>query len=523
MLSAWLAVWRIRSNSDRFVGAEACVLGRELGIQHDVDVLETTVGSMPMTFGVFRPAVLMPADAAQWSQDRRRMVLLHEFAHLRRGDPATHLLARLALSFYWWNPLAWKACREFLKERERAADDLVLTTGIRASDYAGHLLDIARTMQSTTGAALAGVAMARPSQLEGRLVAILDSGRSRKTASSVAVLASALVAAIAVAPVAAFQARQETAEEIPADVDATIRAATAQKNHEMLDNAAKAAAALRKYEIAHKLLESSLAIRADGSGAQSEDYGVGLLNLGHLERQRGNRAEVEALYSKAVAVIGERPQAAPALLGLGTLALGNKNEEQAVQFFERARAINPAGAGAAMMWLAIARERQNNIEEAESMYKGAMALADSDSDAAATILELYARFLGRQGRGDEAKPLSERAMALRKASQTSAAAATPNPSVYRIGGGVAPPTLVSKKEPEYTEEARIARYEGTVAIYVEIREDGFPQNMRVLRGLGLGLNEKAIEAIREWRFKPGTKEGRAVTVAATVEVNYRLL
>jgi TonB family protein len=544
MLLAWVAVWRVQRGACRFQGANVRALAKEIGMEQQVDVLESAAGSMPMTFGLLRQAVLMPADASRWTEERRRMVLLHELAHLRRGDPATHLLSRIALSFYWWNPLAWKAWGEFLKERERAADDLVLSVGVRPSDYAGHLLEIARTMQSTRGAASAAVAMARPSQLEGRLLAILDSGRSRYTGSRTAALVTGLLAVLAIAPLAAFQPQPQAAEAIPRfqtraanerrfqpqapetipdDVDATIRAATAQKDHEMLENAAKAAEALRKYDIAEKLLEASLTIRAGVSGDQSAEYGAGLLKLGQFQSRRGNMAGAEALYTKAATVLGDRPQALPALVGLGTLALGKKNDVQAVEYFEKARSINPSSAGSAMMWMAVARERQNRLEDAEAMYKGALALADPQSDDAAIILELYARFLGRQGRGDEAKPLSDRAAILRKAPQNSAAPPAPNPSVYRIGAGVMPPVLLSKVEPEYTEEARIAKYEGRVAIYVEIRTDGIPQNMRVLRGLGLGLNEKAIEAIRQWRFKPGVKDGQPVTVAATVEVNYRLM
>ena len=62
---------------------------------------------MPMTFGLFRSTILMPADAAEWTEERRRLVLLHELAHVRRRDAATHLVARVMLCFYWWHPLAW--------------------------------------------------------------------------------------------------------------------------------------------------------------------------------------------------------------------------------------------------------------------------------------------------------------------------------------------------------------------------------------------------------------------------------
>jgi TonB family protein len=95
--------------------------------------------------------------------------------------------------------------------------------------------------------------------------------------------------------------------------------------------------------------------------------------------------------------------------------------------------------------------------------------------------------------------------------------------VFRIGGGVTAPALVFKKEPEYSEEARKAKYQGTVILYVEVDPSGHATNIRVQRSLGLGLDEKAIEAVRQWKFKPGYKDGRPVTVAATIEVNFRLL
>lgn len=95
--------------------------------------------------------------------------------------------------------------------------------------------------------------------------------------------------------------------------------------------------------------------------------------------------------------------------------------------------------------------------------------------------------------------------------------------VFRVGGGVTQPTLLQKVEPEYSEEARKAKYQGTVVLYVEVDPSGRPRNLRVVRSLGLGLDEKAIEAVNKWKFRPGLKDGKPVTVAATIEVNFRLL
>ena len=95
--------------------------------------------------------------------------------------------------------------------------------------------------------------------------------------------------------------------------------------------------------------------------------------------------------------------------------------------------------------------------------------------------------------------------------------------VFRVGGGVSAPILLHKIEPEYSEEARKAKYQGTVLLYIEVDPSGRATNIRIARSLGLGLDEKAIEAVKQWKFTPGKKDGKAVTVAATIEVNFRLL
>jgi TonB family protein len=488
-------------------------LARGLGIRRAVDVLETADGTMPMTFGIVRPAVFMPPAAAEWSDERRRIVLLHELAHVLRGDVATQVVARLALVLNWWNPLAWKAWREFLKERERAADDLVLHAGARASDYASHLLEVARAMQAAPDLGWAAVAMARRSQLEGRLAAILDSRVQRKTAGRASALVAALVAVAIVAPLAAVRAQ---------DVDATIRAAQAQKNHDLLDKAATVFEDARQFDTAQKLLESSAAIREEVSGKQSVDYGMGLMKIASLERKRNRPEEAEAFYSKAAAVLGERPEAAPALMYLGvrTLLKKDKNFEQAMDYFQRAQRLDASPLP--LLWMAVVREQQGDSEEAEALYKSVLVAVSPESAEAATAMERYARFLQQQSRGDEAQAELDRAKSLRK-TLSQQRGAVQNASVLRVGGGVTAPSVLAKIDPEYSDEARAAKIWGTVVAYVEIGPDGIAHNSRVVTGVGFGLDEKAIEAISKWRFKPGTKDGAAVTVAAHIEVNFKLL
>jgi protein TonB len=95
--------------------------------------------------------------------------------------------------------------------------------------------------------------------------------------------------------------------------------------------------------------------------------------------------------------------------------------------------------------------------------------------------------------------------------------------VYRVGGGVSQPAVIFKVDPEYSEEARKAKYSGTVVLAVIVDTEGKAREIHVSKSLGMGLDEKAIEAVEKWKFKPGMKGGQAVNVRATIEVNFRLL
>jgi TonB family protein len=507
MLLACGAVWRLRRGARRLDDGG---IASELGIYCPVEVLESEREGMPIVFGVFRPTVLLPAGAAEWRPDRLRVVLLHELAHVRRGDVATHLLARTALALYWWNPLAWFAWREFLKERERATDDLVLYAGERASDYATHLLEVARTLQPAPATAWAAIAMARRSQLEGRLIAILDSGVQRRAWGRRAQAAAVAIAIALIAPFAAVQAQDPS---IPPETEATIRAANAQKNHEILDRAAAAYEKIAKFDVARALLESSLEIRQQSGSAA---YAAGLVKLGDLAVKRGQRGEALAFYTKAVS-LGDRVEVTPALVHLGERAFGVEDSGNAEDLFRRVLKLETKGpsAGRALMFLAQLRRKAVGGEpEAELLYQRSIEADPQNYQA----MRNYAALLRRQNRNGEAVEMAARTQSEGRPME----AAVNSRDAYRVGGGVSAPALLFKSEPEYSEEARAAKYQGTVLLYVEIAPDGTAQNIVVLRRLGLGLDEKAIESVRRWKFRPGMKDGVPVTVQATIEVNFRL-
>ncbi|MEN6625445.1 MAG: M56 family metallopeptidase [Candidatus Sumerlaeia bacterium] len=170
-------------------------LSAQLSLRRPVRLFKTDAPTMPMAVGVVRPAIILPAESDTWPDEKRRAVLLHELAHIRRWDCLTHILTRLACVVHWFNPLAWMALHRLQNERERACDDLAIEAGARPVNYAHQLLEIARTMQAGAATATAAIPMARKTQLEGRLLAILDATRNRRGLTRFATVLSIALAA----------------------------------------------------------------------------------------------------------------------------------------------------------------------------------------------------------------------------------------------------------------------------------------------------------------------------------------
>ena len=170
-------------------------------------LLRSEDAKMPFACGLFTPTIVLPAECDAWSLDRRRAVLLHELAHVRRHDLIGHTLGRVACAVYWFHPLVWTAAKQLRSESERACDDLALACGARAADYAEHLLDIVTSVRRDSTPSVA-LAMARRKEFEGRMLAILDpelrhsSPSRRQSATLIGSLAliSIVVGAAAPAP-----------------------------------------------------------------------------------------------------------------------------------------------------------------------------------------------------------------------------------------------------------------------------------------------------------------------------------
>jgi beta-lactamase regulating signal transducer with metallopeptidase domain len=181
-----------------------------------VTLLESDETTMPMTWGFISPVLLLPSRTSEWSERECRNILLHELAHIDRLDCLTQMIAQVACALYWFNPLAWVAAHRMCVERELACDDRVIGTGSRPSEYAGQLLDVARSLRPARATAHAAIAMARPSQLSGRLTAVLDRERNRQRVSGGFRATAAVTTLAFLLPLASLTPWVNAAEAAPA-------------------------------------------------------------------------------------------------------------------------------------------------------------------------------------------------------------------------------------------------------------------------------------------------------------------
>jgi len=215
----WMVVGRIRL---RRIGRMSWALNgddwtqilrdecRAAGVSESVQLCSSPVVSTPLTWGWRAPVILLPEDAIDWPEDHRRIVLRHELAHVARNDALSQLFAGLACALYWFHPIVWFTERRMRAECERACDDRVVSQGTPAAEYAAHLLEVARSARAFGAPGFLSVAMARPSQLEGRLLAVLNGSRQRVAMSRAARPVAIALSLLILLPLAAFRPVSKT-------------------------------------------------------------------------------------------------------------------------------------------------------------------------------------------------------------------------------------------------------------------------------------------------------------------------
>jgi TonB family protein len=164
----------MRKSSRPFLDERSCRMLREMCPDRHVALLTSGKKSMPITWGLFPPRIVLPAEAEAWREDRLRVVLCHELAHVRRRDWAWQMAAEIVKAIYWFHPMVWLAARRLRQESEIACDDIVLNSGLSATLYANELLSLTTMLKDSGWVEGPVLAMAKTSDLERRFTSMLN-------------------------------------------------------------------------------------------------------------------------------------------------------------------------------------------------------------------------------------------------------------------------------------------------------------------------------------------------------------
>jgi HEAT repeat protein/beta-lactamase regulating signal transducer with metallopeptidase domain len=213
----WIAGRAPAVDDRRLLDMVRVVSGR-FGITRRIQVVESDHLKVPFVCGLLRSRLIIPPGAKEWSSERMEAVLLHELAHIKRMDILVQFFAQIACCMYWMNPLTWIMERRLFIERERACDDMVITRDIKASNYAGHLMEVMEEMGSTRSQAWVVSAIAEGTDFKDRIISVLDPV-ARRTAPKRSHLAAVIaVFALLVLPLSALHPSSRAAtisEEAP--------------------------------------------------------------------------------------------------------------------------------------------------------------------------------------------------------------------------------------------------------------------------------------------------------------------
>ena len=437
-------------------------------------LLESIDSSILVTWGVIRPRIVVPKGASAWGEDRVRMVLGHEMAHVRRGDWLMQMAAELLRCIHWFNPLAWYACRRLRQEGEQASDDAVFRLGIAPSEYAGNLVDLARNLKSPGRIASLALAMASSSSLERRINVMLNSKISHSAVTKSAVTATVIVALGLVLPVAGIRASvQEQSSTSPARVPLP---APANVRTEVLPlSAPQPAPTIVPAEVlpAPTIVPAEVsAVRAPIQEEPASSIRGVVLDL--------TGARVPGVY------VGLESDTAP--IGLYSNAAGEYRIPDV-----------PPGEYTLVAELPGFRNHRQEvvIEEGNELVQDVFL----SFGAVATAVEVSS---------------------VRLPPEESVEPPDPARRVLRVTAGVQPGRIINQVGPVYPRQLRSEGVEGTVVLEGMIGKDGVVQGLKVVSTDHADLAMAALDAVREWRYEPSQLNGEPVAVTTIISVKFGL-
>ena len=463
-------------------------LSRERHQRRTVRLLQSARPTFPVTWGCVRPTIILPAEAREWPANRIRAVLGHELAHVERGDWAVQTAAGLVRCFYWFNPLAWIVCDSLRQESERACDDVVLGTGLGATDYATHLLEVARAARHARvdGSLFPAPAMVRRSHLEGRVRAMLQTGVDRRPLTrraGIGVLSGLLGLAV---PVACLVASSTPPEPSPAyaSVASIGQPASISSPAPAVSRETESTAAPKRDE-AERPVEASLASKQTRSqGSESSFSGV-LMDATGRSIPGVPIVLVHASTSERRELLSD----AEGRFEFGELPAGEYRVEVQKPGFMRlvARVVLADGQ----------HLRRELVAQIGSIAEVVVVTAKAGSAGAGAVVP---RRIAAMPDAPEADPCAQ----------------------SPVGGCITPPRKLVDARPVYPRTHAESGVSGKVEIEGSVGTDGFVKNLRVGEGADAEFATVALEAIRLWQYTPVRLNGVPQECRIVVTVQYHL-
>lgn len=413
--------------------AAECGLGRTPAVLIGRDL-------MPQTIGLLRPSVVLPSGCLLWSESKRRSVLLHEFAHIKRKDTSRQLFVSVVTALWWFQPLCWAARRWVRAESEQACDVFVLRCGVKPTEYAAELLAIAKDFQfrphRLSPYSASALPMADPASLELRLRSILNvpvrAGRER----------SAWLAMLTLVMLAL------TTSAVSVGMDGHLLS--------------KGGVSMRRTLFSGLLTSASLSAAAIG-GSVLDPSGAAVLDA------------KASIYNPETKARQETMSMADGKFGFQQLAAG--------QYILR---VEKEGFAPIL--------REFNVHQDSTVERGLTLQTGSTHEAIVTTANTPGRNNSAPG---EPKPI-------------------------RVGGELEQGNLITKVQPLYPAAAKSARVQGQVVLDAVISAEGIPEDVQVVSSPSDDLSQSALEAVRQWRYRPVWLNGNPVEIETEIVVNYTL-
>jgi len=377
---------------------------------------------VPLTCGLMRPRILLPATAKTWTAATLEAVLLHERAHIRRRDLLAHAGAQLVACLWWFQPLVWLLRSRLRAESEFACDAEALCSGLRPSDYASELLKIARNAGGCQ-VPVSAIGMLPSSHLEQRVQSVLYPSTAFVSAKRIGSLAMALIL-----------------------VACAASAITITRNSSYVTEGF-----IMKRTLISALLSSAGLAAATISGTVHDANGLAV------------------------------PDAAVTLTNADSSAQLQANTNSDGKF-----SLNGSAAGDYILHI--------TKTGYGSVYCEFSLNAQSEINSEFTMPA-------------EGSPAPDSATGARG---------------IRVGGAVAQSNLIHKVNPVYPIGAKQNRIQGTVEIRASISKDGLPEELRIVSSPSDDLSASALQAVRQWRYRPTLLNGNPVEISTTIIVNYTL-